>query len=569
MDVATVSSRARPAAVAALLALLLALPLTGGAGRSLTSGAPGAGGAEQTFLLRVDDAAFAAVADRVDHLGGRVVRRLEAVGSAVVRLPGAAAPVLARSAGVLGLTPDSSLQLLGSTWDPASDPGSMYQVARTTGARRAWAAGLTGRGVDVALIDSGVTAVPGLDRAGKVVNGPDLSFESRDPSTRTVDTFGHGTFMAGLIAGSDGADKLGSAAPADYAGMAPDARLVSVKVADREGRTDVSQVIAAIDWVIEHRHDGDLDIRVLNLSFGTPSRQEYLLDPLAFAAEMAWRKGIVVVVSAGNDGTGTGKLLNPAQDPYVLAVGAEDSQGTVTTEDDTIADFSTRGDGSRNPDLVAPGKSLQGLRVPGSFIDDNYGDTAAFGGGRYFRGSGTSQAAAVVSGAAALLLQQRPWLTPDQVKALLTRSAAPLPAAGSQAQGSGLVDVWTAMQAGTPSGARQWFPLATGGGSLDRARGGLRLVLRGVPLYGERDVFGRGFAAAEHARDEENDRAWSGSSWAGSSWAGSSWAGTSWGSASWSGSSWAGSSWAGSSWAGSSWAGSSWAGSSWASATWG
>jgi serine protease AprX len=388
-----------------------------------------------------------------------------------------------------------------------------------------------------------------------------------------VDTFGHGTFMAGIIASNDG--NLTSSTT--YTGMAPGSRVISLKVADSQGRTDVSQVIAAIDWVVQHRKDPGLNIRVLNLSFGTPSMQSYVLDPLAYAAEVAWLKGVVVVVSAGNDGTGTGKLLNPAQDPFVLAVGAEDSRGTPSISDDTIPDFSTRGDGTRNPDLVAPGASLQGLRVPGSLVDVTYGSTAAIE-DRFFRGSGTSQAAAVVSGAAALLIEQRPWLTPDQVKTLLTRSARSLPAANSQAQGNGLLDVYAASQAPAPLTA-QTFLRSTGTGSLDAARGSARLVLNGVTLTGERDIFGKSYSTVTRSVQEAtetswngglwNGSSWAGSSWAGSSWAGSSWAGSSWAGSSWAGSSWAGSSWAGSSWAGSSWAGSSWAGSSWATGSWG
>jgi serine protease AprX len=556
--------RLRMLAAAAAAAALLAVPAT-----SSSAPAPSPVPEESArYVVRTASGALATVGSRVTALGGTVEKELRGLGAAIVTMPSDAADRLRQSAGVLGVTPDSSLELQGARYDANTDAGSMYNVAQVTGAKRVWGAGVTGKGVDVALIDSGVAPVAGLDAPGKVVNGPDISFESQNAATRYVDTFGHGTFMAGII----GANEGNLTSSGTYTGMAPGSRVISLKVADAQGRTDVSQVIAAIDWVVQHRKDPGMNIRVLNLSFGTPSMQSYVLDPLAYAAEVAWLKGIVVVVSAGNDGTGTGKLLNPAQDPYVLAVGAEDSRGTPSISDDTIPDFSTRGDGARDPDLVAPGASLQGLRVPGSYVDVTYGATAAIE-DRFFRGSGTSQAAAVVSGAAALLLEQRPWLTPDQVKALLTRTARSLPAANAQAQGNGLVDVYAASQASAPLTV-QTFLRSTGTGSLDAARGSSRLVLNGVTLAGEKDIFGKSYSTATRSVLEATETAWNGglwngSSWAGSSWAGSSWAGSSWAGSSWAGSSWAGSSWAGSSWAGSSWAGSSWAGSSWATGSWG
>jgi serine protease AprX len=552
------AGRLQSFAAALAVAALLVVPTTPSSAAA-PSPAPGE---SARFVVRTSSGALAAVGDRVASLGGTVDRELRALGTAVVTMPPRAVDQLRGSAGVLGVTPDARLELQGARYDANTDAGSMYNVAQVTGAKRMWGAGATGKGVDVALIDSGVAPVVGLDAPGRVVHGPDLSFESQSPATRYVDTFGHGTFMAGIIAANEGSFSSSTT----YTGMAPESRVISLKVADAQGHTDVSQVIAAIDWVVQHRRDPGLNIRVLNLSFGTPSLQSYVLDPLAYAAEVAWLKGIVVVVSVGNDGTGTGKLLNPAQDPFVLAVGAEDSRGTPSISDDTIPDFSTRGDGTRNPDLVAPGASLQGLRVPGSYADVTYGATAAFE-DRFFKGSGTSQAAAVVSGAAALLLDQRPWLSPDQVKALLTRTARSLPAANQQAQGNGLVDVWGASQASAPL-TTQTFLRSTGTGSLDAARGSARLVLGGVPLTGEKDIFGKPYSTVTRALAEATETSWAGGAWNGSSWAGSSWAGSSWAGSSWAGSSWAGSSWAGSSWAGSSWAGSSWAGSSWAGSSW-
>jgi serine protease AprX len=292
-------------------------------------------------------------------------------------------------------------------------------------------------------------------------------------------------------------------------------------------------------------------------------------EPLAYAAEQLWNRGIAVVAAAGNQADGTGRLDLPAADPFLIAVAATDTGDTAETDDDAIADFSSR-DVVRPPDIAAPGTGVVSLRVPGSTLDTEF--PAARIGQTFFRGSGTSQAAAVVSGAAAVLIQQRPSLTPDQVKALLIGSATTLPAADEQAQGNGLVNVNAAIWSPTPA-AKQLFPLSTGTGSLDGARGAAKLVLGGVTLSGEKDIFGKAYSTTLHATQEATETSWSGGTWNGSSWAGSSWAGSSWAGSSWAGSSWAGSSWAGSSWAGSSWAsgvwdGSSWAGSSWAGSSW-
>ena len=157
-----------------------------------------------------------------------------------------------------------------------------------------WSRGFDGTGIDVALIDSGIAPVQGLADPAKVVNGPDLSFESQSSYYRYLDTFGHGTHMGGIIVGNDGTSS-------GFKGVAPGARLVNLKVATREGAADVTQVIAAIDWVVQHRQDG-MNIRVLNLSFGTDGIQDRMIDPLAHAVESAWRNGIVVVVAGGNGG---------------------------------------------------------------------------------------------------------------------------------------------------------------------------------------------------------------------------------------------------------------------------
>ena len=539
---------------------LLSLALLGGLVAATLAAAAVPAAQADGWIVRAAPGTLPAVSARAEALGADVARTLGIIDAVAVEATPAVADRLRRDPLVTEVVEDAAVELTSTTYDPVGDAGSMYNVTTVTGTRNQWKS-LTGKGVDVALIDSGVTPVEGLATTGKVVYGPDLSFESQSADTRDLDTYGHGTHMAGIIAGKDAGASTFSPSPTSFLGMAPDARIVSVKVADAYGATDVSQVIAGIDWVVQHKNDPGFNIRVLNLSFGTPSTQSYLLDPLAHAAEQAWHQGLVVVVSAGNDGTGTGKLLNPAQDPYVIAVGAEKANGTMGLSDDVIPDFSTRGDGTRNPDVVAPGASIQSLRVPGSWIDTQH-PTAVLG-GRFFRGSGTSQAAAVVSGAAALLLQQRPGLSPDQVKVMLRGNAVALKAADLQAQGRGLAKTDRTLAAATPVNVAQTWTRSSGTGSLDAARGGQRLTLDGVVLDGERDIMGAAFDSTAHATAAASGTAWTDGTWNGTVWTGRSWASTGWESAAWAGNAWSGRSWAGRSWASGSWLGRSWAGQSW------
>ena len=378
-----------------------------------------------SVIVRAQSGQSAAADQEIASVGGQVQQHIALINAVVANVPADSVPELEPSPVVAQVTLNAPVQLLGSSYsgvgaayNAATDVNSMYNVEQMDGAHAYWNAGYTGQGVGVALIDSGVTPVDGLNTPGKVVNGPDLSFESQDPSLEYLDTFGHGTHMAGIIAGRDSeVTSVSSSDSTHFLGMAPDAQIVSVKVADALGQTDVSQVLAAIDWVVQHQHDNGMNIRVLNLSYGTDSNQSYVLDPLAYAAEQAWLHGIVVVVAAGNEGNWSNGLDDPAIDPYVIAVGASNTENTTTVRYHQPASFTSEGDGTRNPDLSAPGTHIVSLRDPGSFVDDTFGATATVS-NRFFLGSGTSQAAAVVSGAAALLLSQRPWLTPDQVKVI-------------------------------------------------------------------------------------------------------------------------------------------------------
>jgi serine protease AprX len=370
------------------------------------------------------------------------------------------------------------------------------------------------------------------------------------PDVRYKDAYGHGTHMASIIAGRDQAGSPSSYLDRTrFTGVAPDARIVSLKVGSADGSADVSQVIAAINWVTEHAHDNGLNIRVLNLSYGTPAGQDYRADPLAFAVETAWRKGIVVVVSGGNDGTSLQSLANPAQDPPVIAVGAEDPVGTEQPVDDTVPAFSDRGTPLRHVDVVAPGVHVEGLRVPNGYVDQEFASARV--GTRFFLGSGTSQAAAVATGAVALLLQRNPGLTPDQVKTLLADSATPIPLGTVTNTGAGLIDVHAAELLAAPVDAKGLSAPAAGTGSLELARGGSHVAARGTTLSGEQDIFAAGWAGATWA--QQAAKPWFGASWSNGGWVSRTWVADGWDSRTWVDDDWGSRTWVDDAWATSGW----------------
>jgi hypothetical protein len=527
---------------------------------------------EVRVIVRAVPAEEARAEEQARSLGATITRRLSIIQGFVATLPVDSVGTLRVAPGIRSVTLDGSVHFLSTVdgIDPNQYSGSWTHVAHNTHLIEMWQNGFTGKGIDVALIDSGVAPVEGLTT--RVINGPDLSFESQAPNLTNVDTYGHGTHMAALIAGRDSAIPLGKEdedVAKYFVGAAPGARIVSLKVAASDGATDVSQVIAAIDWVVQHRNSDDLNIRVLNLSFGTDGIQSYQLDPLAYAAEVAWLHGIVVVVSAGNAGFGTPKLNDPAYDPFVIAVGADDTKGTDDPKDDVIPSWESRGDSSRHPDLVAPGKSIVSLRDPGSYVDDA-NPAARVGASRFFKGSGSSQAAAIVSGAVATLLQEHPTLTPDQVKALLVSTASALPNADPVAQGAGLINMHKARGAKVPTvaGSAQDWARSAGTGSLQAARGSVQVEDGSVVLQGEQDVFGDQWNGTTWATDSWSGRTWSGGQWEGRTWSGDCWCGSSWSGRTWSGNTWDGSSWSGRTWSGRTWSGRTWTSGGWSTGQW-
>jgi serine protease AprX len=466
-------------------------------------------------------------------------------------------------------------------YDAAANKGSLYNIAEVVGAHDAYRRGLTGKGIGVALIDTGVAPVRGLT-SGNVVDGPDLSFDSQQPGLAHLDGFGHGTHMASIIAGRDVAGTPSSYLDQRrFTGIAPDATLVNVKVGASNGAVDVTQVIAGIDWVVEHAKDPGLNIRVISLAYGTDSAQSSSVDPLAFAVENAVRHGIVVIASGGNDGEAAKTLANPAYDPHVLAVGAMDSAGTVTTSDDTVPTWSTRGTTARHVDVVAPGVSVLGLRVPGGTADS--ANPQARVGERFARASGTSQAAAVAAGQAALILQQYPALRPDQTKQLMTTTASGISSTLPIFGGSGLVNLRALLT--NPLGALlktvgglldsivggvSW---GDGAGSLEKSRGSFHVGSGGSELRGEMDIFGSAWRGHTWAKQTSGGYAWDRGSWhgqrmSGDGWQNGAWPTTTWPSADWTGAGWTSDAWSARTWQDGAWSARTWQGDAWSARTW-
>ena len=370
---------------------------------------------------------------KVRGRGGELKHELSASKASAYSLPAEALESLADDPDVTYISPDRPVR--GASFEYA---------APSVSADLAWKAGWDGRGIGVAIIDSGVdSTLPDLWIAGSPGKSRVVYSEDFTGSGNTKDAHGHGTHVAGLVAGN-GAASTGSLFTTTFKGSAPQANLISLKVLDSQGMGTESAVINAIQRAIALKKT--YNIRVINLSLGRPVFEAYNLDPLCLAVEAAWKAGIVVVVAAGNDGRdntygteGYGLIASPANDPYVITVGAMKTAGTASRGDDTVASYSSKGptaiDHFAKPDLVAPGnRSVSLLDMSGSFpktypanmiaLNEYTVLKAPASSPSYYKLSGTSMATPVVSAAAALLLQQDASLTPDQVKARLMKTAS-------------------------------------------------------------------------------------------------------------------------------------------------
>ena len=325
-----------------------------------------------------------------------------------------------------------------------------------------------------------------------------------------TDLEGHGTMVAGIAAGSS----------SDYPGVAQNAPIVSVRVADQNGESMESDVIAAADWILANKDK--YGIKVVNISMAGSTPASFQYDPLDQAVERLWFAGVTVVAASGNFGTGSPVDMSaaPGNDPFIITVGALDQNQTSDPSDDTVAPWSAYGftaDGFSKPDIAAPGRYMV-MPVPmGATIPTAVPDRVVAPG--YMWMSGTSFAAPVVAGAAAQILARHPDWTPDQVKGALMLTAAYLPNADWQAAGVGEVDA--AMAAGldfTPPNPNE---------NLDT-------FVSSSPTTGH-PVFN----AAAWADAVKSEAAWSSAAWSSAAWSSAAWASAAWASAAWSSAAWA------------------------------
>jgi serine protease AprX len=480
-------------------------------------------------------AAAAVVAEQTADPGKALglKRKLATVNGAAAEVTGKQLVKLAKAPEITAITPDAPVQLAGGL-------SSTQQWPFVSGVARGWANvtnGSLAQPPAIAIVDSGVDASR-ADFGGRVIKQVTLTSL---PGNSPGDGRGHGTFVAGIAAGS---------APG-YTGAAPTAPLVSLDVMDDQGMALTSDVIAAADWIYQNK--AAYNIRVANFSLHSTAPASVFWDPLDRAVEKLWFSGVVVVTAAGNyavNGQPSGVRYAPGNDPFVLTVGADDVSGSVSTNDDTAAPWSSYGytlDGFAKPDVAAPGRYMIGpTPMTSTLAAERPASIVAPG---YIQLSGTSFAAPVVAGAAAYLLALHPAWTPDQVKGAIMLTAKRTPSALPLSEGVGEIDAAGAALVSLPPNPNA---------ALER-------FLVADPSGGSTPVFD----AASWGSAAQNDASWGSASWGSASWGSASWGSASWGSASWGSLAWSSASWGTASWGTASWGTASWGSASWGSASWG
>ncbi len=476
---------------------------------------------------RADTAAKAVIKQ-----GGSAKHALGIVGGASAQLKGTGVLKLTRDADVDYVARDRHMR---AQFDPALDSAkALTPGILEVNAPQVWSQlGLTGQGVGVAIVDSGVYPHP--DLAGRIVASIDFTTALPTVSTTPgVDPGGHGTHVAGLVAGD------GTLSGGAYTGVAPRANIIDVRVVDSNGSSNVSTILRGLQWVLANRIT--YNIKVVNMSLGATPTGSYKSDFMATAAEVLTFSGITVVVSAGNSGPLAGTVTTPATDPYVITVGALDDSGTSLLLDDLMTVFSSRGrtpfDNLSKPDLVAPGRKMVSLRSPGSALDTLFPErqvtaTSALT-ADYYRLSGTSMAAPVVAGVVALMVERNPTLSPAQIKRRLKSTATSLMFGTTLDRGAGLVNAFAAVSSVDASkeygAARVSDAFAR---DMQKFILGQPFVWRDLTYHGGVDSAGTSWEGVTWENVRWDAVTWENVLWEGFTWEGVTWEGVTWETVTW------------------------------------
>ena len=488
--------------------------------------------------------------------GGQILTQFTIINGVEASVPNIALPALSSLPGLI-VTPDVTVNVLSA---PASTGPHTPSDAfiQQTGADQLAASGDTGQGITVAVLDTGIDRLP--DFGNRLIGGTDLTNENNP----FQDDYGHGTFVAGLIAGN------GTSSNGQYSGEAPGANLVSIKVAGSDGSTKLGKLISGLQWA--DKNASKYNIRVLNMSLGYQPTQSTVNNPLDQAVERLWNDGVAVVASAGNAGPSNGTILSPGDDPLAITVGALDDMAQANPANDEMNDFSSAGptyqDGWAKPDLVASGRSVVSLAAPGSTVYNN--NPSGRVGNANFVGSGTSFSSAITSGAAALVLADNPGLSDNQLKGRLLATTNPGPVNNPFVDGHGALN---ALAAATTT-ANINYNQSTAGLSATPNNATVSLAPTGPcntwnpALWSGTEWNGTEWNGTEWNGTEWNGTEWNGFAFAGAAWNGAAWNGTEWNGAAWNGTEWNGAAWNGTEWNGTEWNGAAWNGTEWNGTEW-
>ena len=494
---------------------------------------------DATFKVIVQGGKGKSSNEVADEVGpdNKIKRRFLSIDGVAVDLSGREVLKLAKKQGILSISVDQPVRL-------TSGPlyGSKQRWPYASGVAKFWSQLYAGTPAEmgnpptIAIVDSGVDpSVP--DLAGRVVREVNLTSL---PNNSPHDGRGHGTFVASIAAG----------AGTFYAGVAPNAKLVSIDVVDDTGMGMTSDVIAAADWILANK--AAYGIRVANFSLHGSQRSTFRFDPLNKAVEKLWFSGVVVVTAAGNYGSAeTGVLYSPGNDPFVITVGATDIDGSISTTDDYAAPWSAYGhtlDGFAKPEISAPGRYMVGAVPPTASLPLERPDRVVAPG--YLLMSGTSFAAPVVSGTAAYILARHPNFTPDQVKGALMLTARPTPSAAPGSTGVGEVAADRAVEVTSPPNPNQ----------------ALNQFVTTNLLTGEKV-----FDQATWTTAAQLNQTWDAATWTTATWTTATWTTATWTTATWTTAAWESATWVSATWTSATWTTATWTTATWTTssdATW-